>query len=146
MINQNVRLKGAGTFILTDKSGEIQTFHKDNMILDVGFDFIANSMCDAGARPAVMDMIAIGTDASAGATTDVGLGTELLRKACTYTHTTGTRSFKLESTFAPGEGTGAIVESGVVSSEDIFLDRVAFDVINKGPDDTLTVIFSFSMS
>lgn len=147
----NDTLKIKGSFVATKKNiktGEVSVTRKDNIILNVGFDFIANAMCATSSRPAVMGHTAVGTGSTAPAATQTALVNELARKAATYSHTNGTKVFNLTTNFAAGEATGAITEAGIcnASSGGIFLDRVTFAVINKGADDELSTNFQFTMS
>lgn len=133
---------------LTKPDGSIIVRAKDNLIVDVGFSFIAQSIGLASGRPSVMNYIAVGTGATAAAAGNTALGTEVLRKPATFSHTVGTKVFQFEATFNAGEATGAITEAGVLNAATAgtMLDRVVFAVINKGADDTLTQRFTFTMS
>ena len=133
---------------LIKPDGTVIVRAKDNLIVDVGFSFIAQSIGLASGRPAVMSYIAVGTGTTAAATGNTALVTEVLRKAATFSHTTGTKVFQFEATFNAGEATGAITEAGVLNAATAgtMLDRVVFAVINKGADDTLTQRFTFTMS
>ncbi len=44
MIDESMQLQGAMTLILRRASGEVETVHKDNIIVNVGFDFIADAI------------------------------------------------------------------------------------------------------
>lgn len=145
--NDELKMHGALTLMIERANGEREVIHKDNIIVDGGFDFI----CDAIANPsrgAVMGYIALGTGSTAAAAGQTALVTETLRKAATYAHTAGTKVFTLTATFAAGEATGALVEAGVfnAASNGTMLDRVVFSVVNKGADDTLTAVFTFTLS
>ena len=133
---------------LIKPDGTVIVRAKDNLIVDVGFSFIAQSIGLASGRPNVMSYIAVGTGTTAAATGNTALVTEVLRKAATFSHTTGTKVFQFEATFNAGEATGAITEAGVLNAATAgtMLDRVVFAVINKGADDTLTQRFTFTMS
>lgn len=145
---EGLKLKGSMTAVLTKEDGSVETHFKDNIIVNVGFDFIADAIGKAASRPNVMSHIAVGTGAVAAAATDSTLGTELARGAATYAHTAGTKVFTFTTTFAAGTATGAITEAGVLNaaSAGILFDRVVFAVINKGASDTLQVTFTFTMS
>lgn len=149
MINEK-ELKLKGTFIATLKhaDGTAEARRKDNLILNVGFDFIADAIGKASSRPDVMSYTAVGTSSTATASTQTALGTELYRKAATYAHTSGTKVFTFTTHFAAGEATGAITEAGIcnAASGGTFLDRVTFAVINKASDDELTTTFQFTLS
>lgn len=146
--NDKLKLHGALTLMLTKANGEVEVTQKDNIIVDVGFDFIADAIGKAASRPGVMGYIAVGTGTAAAATTQTTLGTEVSRLAATYAHTAGAKTFTFTTTFADGVATGALTEAGVfnAASAGIMLDRVVFPVVNKGADDTLTAVFTFTMS
>lgn len=148
MEKENTKIKGSLILTLKHKDGSVEVRRKDNLILDVGFDFIANAIGNANSRPAVIGYIAVGTGTTAVSASQTSLVTELARKAATYSHTTGTKVFSFTTYFAAGEATGAITEAGVcnASSGGIFLDRVTFAVINKAADDELTTNFQFTLS
>ena len=143
-----LRLRGAMELCLRRANGEVIVRRKDNLIVDVGFDFIADAIGLSTGRPGILSQIAVGTGTVAAAAGDTALGAELARKAATYDHTAGTKVFTFETTFDPGEATGAITEAGVfnAATAGTMLDRVVFAVINKGVDDTLTQKFTFTMS
>jgi len=148
MIQESMKLHGAITLMLKKANGEVETVHKDNIIVNVGFDFIADAIGKAASRPGVMGFIALGTGTTAAAAGQTALVTELDRNAATYAHTAGTKTFTFTAGFAAGDATGAITEAGVfnASSSGIMLDRVVFPVVNKGADDSLTAVFTFTMS
>ena len=147
---ESLKMHGSMTAVLVKADGSTETRFKDNMIVNVGFDFIADSIGKSASRPAVMNAIALGTNSTAAASTNTLLGAELVRQAATYAHTAGTKTFTMSVTFADGVGTGAITEAGVFNSTTAnagtMLDRVVFAVINKGSADTLTVTFTFTMA
>lgn len=136
------------TALLIKPNGDAVTYHKDNIIVNVGFDFVANAIGSSSARPDVMSHIAVGTGTTAAAAAQTALIAELERAAATYAHTTGTKTFTFTATFAPGAATGAITEAGVLNaaSGGVMFDRVVFGVINKAALDTLQMTFTFTMS
>ena len=148
MIDESMQLHGAMTQIRRRASGEVETVHKDNIIVNVGFDFIADAIGKAASRPAVMGFIALGTGTTAAAATQSALVTEIDRNAATYAHTAGTKTFTFSADFLAGDSTGALTEAGVFNAATggIMLDRVVFPVVNKGADDSLTAVFTFTMS
>lgn len=142
------KLVGSLTAELHKADGSYEVVHKHNAILDVGFDFIADAIGNASARPAVMSYIAVGTNTTAVSVDQTALQTQLMAKAATYAHTAGTKTFTFETTFNKDEATGALTEASVQNAETggILIDRVVFPVINKGDDDTLKMTFTFTMS
>lgn len=145
---EDFHLKGTFIAVLKKADGTIETRRKDNLILNGGFDFIANAIGSSSSRPSVMSYTAVGTGTTAADATQTALVTELARKAATYAHTAGTKVFTMTTKFAAGEATGAITEAGIcnASSGGTFLDRVTFAVINKASDDELTTNFQFTLS
>lgn len=146
--NDALHLKGTMIATLKRADGSVEVRRKDNLILNAGFDFIANAMCASSSRPNAMSHIAIGTGSTAAAASQTALVTESTRKTASYQHTPNTKVFSMVAEFGAGEGTGAITEAGVcnAASAGTFLDRVTFAVINKGADDGLTIKFQFTLS
>lgn len=148
--NRKLTMVGDFTGTLLKSNGEVEIFSKKNMIVQSGFDFICASLGSVNARPAILSHIAVGTGADVETDTvaesDVILKTELARKAATYAHTVGTKSFTMSTTFLPGEATGGITEAGVFNANaaGVMWDRVIFPVINKGADDTFVAQFQFT--
>ncbi len=148
MIQESMQLHGAMTLIISRANGDTETVYKDNLIVNVGFDFIADAIGKSASRPSVMGYIALGTGTTAAAATQSALVTEIDRNAATYAHTAGTKTFTFTADFLAGDATGAITEAGVfnAATAGIMVDRVVFPVVNKGADDSLTAVFTFTMS
>ena len=141
------KIHGAITAKLIKADGTVQTVHQGNAIVDVGFDFIADSIGNPTSRPNIMKYIAVGSGTTAVNTSQKALVSQLLCKEAEYEHLTGTKVFKFSTMFIPGEATGAITEAAVFNADGgTMLDRVIFSVINKGLDDSLRVTFTFTMS
>jgi len=147
-MKDNLNLKGSLILTLKKADGTIETRRKDNLILNVGFDFIADAIGKGSNRPNAMAYTAVGTGSTAVSASQTGLVNELQRKSATYSHTAGTKVFTLSTNFSAGEATGAITEAGIcnASTGGVFLDRVTFAVVNKGADDELTTNFQFTLS
>lgn len=147
-VKEFAHIKGALEIIHRKSDGSVSVRRKDNLILNAGFDFIADAIGKSASRPNVMSHIAVGTGTTAVAATQTALVTELARKAANYQHTAGTKIFTFTTTFNPGEATGAITEAGVcnAASGGTFIDRVTFAVVNKAADDTVTLNFQFTLS
>jgi hypothetical protein len=141
-------LKGSFIAVLKKANGDIQVTRKDNLILNVGFDFIADAIGKASGRPDAMSHTALGTGTTATAATQTGLVNELFRKEAIYSHASNTKVFTFTTEFPAGVATGAITEAGICNAQSggIFIDRVTFAVINKAADDTLTTNFQFTLS
>lgn len=146
--SNKLQMHGSLTLTVAKANGDVETIKKDNIIVDVGFDFIADAIGKSTDRPGCMSHIAVGSSDANPIAANTALGLEVARVAALYEHTAGTKSFTFTSTFAPGVATGALTEAAVVNDAagGILLDRVKFAVINKGADDTVTAVFTFNMS
>jgi hypothetical protein len=148
MEKRDVKVKGSLTLTLRKEDGSVEVSRKDNIIVAGGFDFICAQV--AGTAVGIMDAIAVGTGTTTPVVSQTTLTAEVARMAAAYAHTIGTQVFTLTATFAAGVATAAITEAGVfnstAASSGTMLDRVVFSVINKGPNDTLTATFQFTLS
>lgn len=147
-MQDNFKIKGALEIVVKHADGSVEARRKDNLILQVGFDFIANAIGQASNRPDCMGYTAVGTGNTAVASAQTALVAELARKPAAYAHAAGTKVFTFSTTFNAGEATGAITEAGIcnAASGGIFIDRVTFAVINKAVDDVMTTNFQFTLS
>ena len=137
MLKDSLCIKGAIRAELRKPDGTVKVTEKHNIIVNGGFDFIANAIGSTSARPSVMNIIAVGTGTTSPNATDTKLATQLAYKTV----------FSFTATFNPGEATGGITEAGVFNGNaGTMLDRVVFAVINKGSEDTLKVTFTFTMA
>ena len=140
-------LTGVMESVLHKADGSALYVRKRNLITNAGFDFIAD-VIGKNSQPGDMTHIAIGTAATAAAATQTALVSEEARGTASYSHSAGTKVFTFETTFNPGDGTGALAESGVfnAASGGIMLNRVVFSVLNKGASDSLTQRFTFTLA
>jgi hypothetical protein len=149
MENLNVKMHGAFTMTLVKENGEVETTHKDNIIVNTGFDLIAKAVFNAADRPLAANQIAVGSGSVAAAVGNTTLGSQVgPRGTATYTYTPGSKIVTLSYEFGPGVSTGALTEAGIFNATTggTMLDRVVFPVINKGANDTLTTTFTLTMS
>jgi hypothetical protein len=68
-MDEGMQIKGSLTLVLAKLSGEVEVVHKDNIIVNGGFDFVADAIGNSGSRPGVMGWIAVGTGTTAAAST-----------------------------------------------------------------------------
>ena len=68
-MEQKLKLKGTHIGILRHPDGTVEVHRKDNLILNVGFDFIADAIGKGSGRPACMAYTAVGTGTTAAAAT-----------------------------------------------------------------------------
>jgi hypothetical protein len=120
-----------------------------NVVCTNGKEFLASFMYSAAVAASTFTMkyLAIGTGAGAEAEADTGLGTEVSRTTGTVSYVSN-QIYQVTATFATGSGTGAITEYGLFSSNTggTMLSRDLEDVINKGANDTLTVVYQLTIS
>ena len=142
----NLKVKGKLHIVLTDEFGNLK--HEDtvdNLVVTAGLGFIASRM--AGTSSAVMSHMAIGTGTVAAAAGNTTLGTEVNRQALGST-TPSAATVVYVATFAPGQGTGAITEAGILNSSSggTMLCRTVFSVVNKAAGDTLTINWTVTVA
>ena len=125
--------------------------HGTNVITTDGKSFLAGFLASAAAAASTFTMkyIAVGTDATAEAAANTALGAEAARVAGTASQVTGA-IYRVTATFASGVGTGALVEYGLFSTATTgagtIFSRDTEAVVNKGANDTLTVITEVTIS
>lgn len=138
-----------GTLLLKlfDARGEL--FHAamhTNIVVDTGKAAVIDRL--QAASPAVHDYMAIGTGNTAAAAGDTALQTETgTRVQGALTQPTATTD-RLISTFAAGNGTAAITETGRLnasSSGNLFC-RSVFAAVNKGASDSLQITYDITVS
>jgi len=143
-------MKGEWFVYLYGPNGELkQQMSGYNVVTTVGKEFMASFLNSAVAAASTFTgkYIAIGTNATAESASDIALGTEVSRSTGTASYISG-QIFQVKATFATGSGTGAITEYGLLSSNSVgtLIARDTESVINKGTNDTLTVICQLTLS
>ena len=108
-----------------------------------------------GTAKAVMSHMGIGTSSAASVSTMTDLQASIGTRA-TATATLGTagneHQITYSSTFAPGNGTGAITEAGIFNALTgtapavDMLCRTTFSTINKGANDTLSISWTVTIN
>ena len=147
-----MKLKGRWYQTLYGPDGEVKDERAgDNVITEDGTSFVAAFLTSAAAAASTftMNYVGIGTDATAEASSNTALGTELDRVlASTISNVTGS-IYRLTATFPSGTtSAGAIVEYGVFDSTTggTMLNRDVELEINKGTNDTLIVTTDITVS
>lgn len=145
----NVKLKGVGKAILTYPDGHVEVFENGNMIVNSGLELLIGSLINTGAnRPNPLSYVAIGTGAGVTTAAMTALVTETNRASGTWTHTSGTNTFKITAAFARGAVVGTIKEGGVfnAASSGTMFDRVLFtSAIPVTSDVAYTQEFTFTV-
>ncbi len=149
--SRDIRLSGHWRCILHRGNAVVQEVAGKNVVTTNGKDFLAAFLNAAagGAATFTMRYVAVGTDATAEAAAQTALGAELARVSGVVSYVSGA-IYQVTATFASGVGTGAIVEYGLfstlTSSAGTMLTRDTESVINKGANDTLTVVHQITLS
>jgi hypothetical protein len=148
MIQDDLKLKGRLDIVVTSQDGEIkQKESVENLVVTTGKSFVASRM--AGSSASVMSHMAIGTDNTAAAASDTGLGSESARVALTST-TVNNNDVVYVASFTAGTPSSAavITEAGIfnASSGGTMLCHTVFGSISKGTSDSLTITWTVSAS
>ena len=147
---KKVKMKGEWFIYLYGPNGELKDTRQGfNVVTSVGKEFLASFMNSAVAAASTFTgrYIGIGTDATGETASDTALGTELSRQSGTASYVSN-QIFQVRATFATGSGTGAIVEYGLLSTSTggTLIARDTEAAINKGANDTLTVVCQLTIS
>lgn len=140
-VHDNVKIE------LFDQFGNLKDVREiHNLVTTVGLAHIADQLSSSPGGGAMSHM-AIGTGTNAAAAGDTTLQTELDRNALT-SRTDAGAVVTYVGTWAAGDGTGAITESGILNaaSNGTLLARSVFAVINKGSLDSLVITHTLTFS
>ena len=130
------------------KDGEvIETYEYDNLIVDTGFSLIANRLGGVSANPA--EYLAIGSDATAPASSDTSLGAELDRGQATVSLTTTNvtdDTLRLENTFTASSSI-TIREAGIfnAASGGELLARVLTGTVELDDGQSLQITYAVTI-
>lgn len=143
------RVVGKWKTTLTHPDGTQDIQYGPNVVTSVGKDALAvflNSAA-AGATQFTAKYIGIGTGVTQETAADTALNTELIRTTGTVSYVTS-QIYQVTASFATGSGTGAITEYGLFNSNSagIMYARYTKSVINKGVNDTLTIVAQITLS
>lgn len=148
--NDKLNLNGRLTIEIRDSKNCLKEMREvDNLVVNAGLAYIISRM--VGTAKNVMSHMAVGSGATAAAAGDTALDTQLgSRKVLDSTTIAGSNNEKVVyvTTFAAGEGTGAITEAGIfnASTSGDMLCRTVFAVVNKAVDDTMVITWTITLS
>lgn len=146
-MNTNEMIKAAGrlNIQIIDVDGKVKEEQTvDNLVVNVGLNFIASRMKDA--TDTAMSHMAVGSGTAAAAGANTALGTELGRVALGSTTVTN-NSVAYVATFGAGVGTGAVTEAGLFNAgtSGTMLCRTVFGVVNKETTDTMAITWTVTI-
>jgi len=136
--------------VLRDENGIKSKHFVPNLVVNAGVALIADRLKDTSST--VMSHMAIGTTNTAAAGAQTALVAEAARVALTSTSnattTVSNDSLTYVATFAPGTGTGTIVEAGLFNADTAgtMLARTVFSGIVKGSGDYLEVTWTVKVA
>lgn len=146
MFTESVNVKGNLEVILLDENGTQKDYRKvNNLVVAVGKDVIAARLL--GNTLAVMSHMAVGSSATAAATSQTALGGELGRVALDSS-TRSTNTITYVATFPAGTGTGSLAEAGILnaSSTGNMLCRTTFSTVTKAAGDTIVITWNVTVA
>ena len=146
MFTELVNVKGNLEVILLDENGIQKDYRKvENLVVAVGKQVIAARLL--GNTLAVMSHMAVGSDATAAATGQTALGTELGRVVFDSTARAANVNTYI-ATFPAGTGTGALTEAAILnaSATGNMLCRTTFSVVNKASGDVVVITWNVTVA
>jgi hypothetical protein len=146
MFTESVSIKGNLEVILLDEKGIQKDYRKiDNLVVAVGKQVIAARL--VGNTIAVPSHMAVGTDATAAATSQTALGGELGRVVLDSTARVS-NVLTYVATFPAGTGTGALTEAAILNAASTgnMLCRTTFSTVNKAAGDTIVITWNVTVA
>jgi len=151
-LNESLKLTGSVTVKLIGPDGVVKQEHTDhNLVVTVGKSYLAAWLAAPSQAGKFMSYIGLGNVATGPASGDTQLNSE-----CTvggYSRSLGTLTslsnvWTNTATFAPGNGTDAIVEAGLftASTSGTMLAHQTFAVYNKAAGDTMILTWNVSFN
>ena len=127
-------------------NGVTRKIHIKNLVGNYGTGLMARLL--SGGANAQVNQIALGTDATPEAVTDLALGAELYRKVASIELGTGADANKctFEATWTAGDAAGTLREAGLFDDPTAgnMFSRTTFADLTIGPADTLIVTWIIS--
>jgi hypothetical protein len=148
MINDKIKVTGEFYATLYDENMVVkQIIDTHNLVVSAGKNFIASRM--ASNASSVMTHIGLGTNGTTPTGVNTDLADSLVRTALDVSGGTAVlNEITYSATFAPGVGTGTIVEAGIFSaiSGGTMLARTVFTAVPKAALDTLVIVWKITIS
>ncbi|HID69318.1 MAG TPA: hypothetical protein EYP35_02395 [Desulfobacterales bacterium] len=141
-VKENAKVVGRLQIVLNGKLYD----ELDNLVVDVGKEWVAGMMTGVGNAITHMEVGSGTTVASAGQT---ALTSAVDRNALTVAGGTQTsNTVQYACTWGDGDGNGALTEAGLFdqATGGVMLARTVFDVINKGPGDVMTIVWTITVA
>ena len=142
-------IKGHLKLVLTGLNGEIKDVREHNNTITVLYDALVADRMAAGV-PSLVDYTAVGTTSGGKSTASTTLEAQVNPRVQNDSNVQGAGANDNDvihtATFAPGVGTGALVEAGLFPdlTNPTMMAFQDFGVINKGAGDTLTTTWTIT--
>lgn len=153
-LNEQIKLNGSVNIKLIGPDGIVKQEHTDhNLVVTVGKSYLTTYITPGNHNTGneFAQFVGLGTNSSGPTSGDTALGAEFSGGG--YSRATGvlTQSANVwtnTATFAPGNGTGAITEAGLLSASTVgtMFARQVFSVYNKAAGDTLIVVWNVTFA
>lgn len=140
-MKEKMSFTGKLDIYLKDANGVlVDEQHVHNLVVNVGKNWIISRMV-ASSDP-FMDYMAIGTNNTAPTNLDTALQNEVARVSSSTS--SASNQVMYTGVFGAGVGTGVIVEAGIFNAASVgtMLARSTALTVNKGPTDTLTIVWT----
>jgi hypothetical protein len=140
-LKDEISVVGSLHIQLFDKDGKLKDERQiDNLVVTTGLTFTAARLV---GTPNAMSHMAVGSNSTAPVAANTALGTELGRVALASAASSGATA-TYSASFPAGTGTGAIVEAGIfnAATAGTMLNRATFAVVNKGADDSMSIVWN----
>lgn len=119
----------------------------NNLVVTSGKELVAAGLQGDTVTP--VTHMAVGSGTTAADAADTALESELDRNALqTSGGSVAGTVVTYQAIWAPGDGTGALTEAGLFTAESggTMLARTVFPVVNKGVEDTVTIVWDVTIS
>lgn len=146
MFTDTLKIVGNLSVTLFDESGIVKdTREVNNLVVAVGKDLIASRL--VGNSLPIPSHMALGSSATAAATSQTALGGELGRVALDST-SRSSNTIAYVATFGAGTATGSVQEAGIFNagSSGNMLCRTTFSAVNKAAGDTVVVTWNVTVA
>ena len=146
-IDDRIEMRGRLRLQLIRPDGSEEIREVNNLVITSGKQLIANRMQAVPTNQHVQYM-AVGTNATAPAVGDGGLGAEVIGSRTALSNTTlNIATLTYTATFGAGVGTGALAEAGLFNAPTaaVMLARTTFAVINKAAADILNATWTVTV-
>lgn len=145
MFSEEIKVKG--NLLIQRFDGDcnlVESRKVNNLVVQAGKIFIAQRILNS--TDPVMSHMAIGAGTTTPVSTDVALTTEIARVALTSA-SNADNVLTYVASYAAGVGTGALTEAGIFNNESggTMLAHTTFAVVNKGPNDSISITWSITI-